>query len=333
MASFTQERHVELVDGANERFVIISHLVLADIPTQLPHTNVFVHVVNDVDDAKQDALVRVARISDLTTIPIGRDAGIAAPSDEGVYYLSSSSTNSYDTLETATAAAVAFQDRVNALIESWIVFHDEFDAPDPTPATYTFPRGDSSQVTVLIEAYKVAKQDRYQKQLAKTEADAALTRASTDYTYKQGLTSGLSTAASAGLKNEVSLSVMSAALGSALAAGSTFLAAASGTPPSAGDKTTFQAALTNGTVAQSAAVTYATEAAALTSSVVSYQSSRSSDATTAAATLTTAQADQLTKAQQLTSALATESAALTAVLAVCPDFDKHSVPFVDDNEA
>ena len=79
MALLKQERHVELVTGANEAFVITTLMANASIPAQLPHLNVFVIAVADVDDPKQDSLARVARIADLTTLPIGRSAGIAAP--------------------------------------------------------------------------------------------------------------------------------------------------------------------------------------------------------------------------------------------------------------
>lgn len=332
MATFEQERHVELVNGANESFVITSRMVAAIIPDQLPHLNVFVLTVNDVDDPKQDTLARVARIADLTTIPIGRDAGIDAPSADGTQYLSASSTNIYETLETANDAAVAFQDRVNALIEAWITFRTEFNAPDPSPALYTFPRVDATQKEALIAAYKTAKQDRYQKQLDKVEADAELGRAQADYTYKKNLTTDVDLMAAAAVKNQSEMTSLAGGLGSLLVSGNVFLAAATTSPPSAGDKTAFQAALAAATTLQTTSSTYLADAATLTSLITSYQSARGADATAAASTLTTAQSDQITKAQLLTSALTLETAALAAVLAVCPDFDKHSIPFVDDNE-
>lgn len=330
MATFEQERHVELVPGANQAFVITNLMVSATVPAELPHVSVFVLTVNDVSDPKQDTLARVANIADLTSIPIGRDAGIAAPSADGIQYLSASATVSYETLEVANDAAVTFQDRVNALVEGWILFRDEFNAPDPTPALYTFPRGDATQKEVLIAAYKAAKQDRYQKQLAKTEADAALTRAQVDYTYKQGLISDINTIVAKATTNTSEMSLLKAALDSLLSAGQAFYVAASGTPPSALEKSTFQAALASATTSQAAAVGYLTDAAALAAAVTAYQSDLISDAAAASTALTAAQADQITKTQLQTSALATETAALQAVLAVCPDFNKLSIPLVDD---
>lgn len=328
MAVFEQERHVELVSGANEAFVITSRMVSASIPAQLPHLSVFVLQVNDVDDPKQDTLARVARISDLTVVPIGRDAGIAAPGIEGTIYLSASTINVYDTLETANDAAVALQDRVNALIEAWISFRTEFNAPDPSPAQYTFPRVDASQKTALIAAYKAAKQDRYQKQLAKTEADAALGRAQVDYVYKTNLVAAAQAIAASATTTATGVNTVVGNFSTLLAAGNAFYAANPGGVGAA----TFQNALSNATLQQVAASSFPGDAAQTLTEASNYATARQTDATTAGVALTAAQSDQITKAQQLTSALATESAALSAVLAVCPDFDKHSIPFVDDNE-
>lgn len=332
MAQFEQERHVELVSGASEAFVVTSRMVSASIPTELPHVSVFVLTINDVDDPKQDVLARVARLSDLTLLPIGRDAGIATPSADGLQYLSASSINSYDTLETANDAAGVLQDRVNALVEAWIEFRTTFNAPDPTPAVYTFPRTDASQKTALIQAYKTAKQDRYQKQLTKTEADAALSRASTQYTYRQSLVSGASGMSTMATVNQSQMASLSAGISALIVSGTTFFVAAAGTPPSGAEKTAFQAALTTATQVQSASVGYISDAASLAATVAAFHSARTTDAATANTALTAAQSDATTKAQLLLSAQTTESAALAAVLAVCPDFDKHSIPFVDDNE-
>lgn len=332
MATFSQERHVELVSGANEAFVITNLMVSALVPDELPHVSVFVLTVNDVSDPKQDTLARVANIADLTTIPVGRDAGVAAPSADGIQYLSASATVSYETLEVANDAAVAFQDRVNALVEGWILFRDEFSAPDPTPALYTFPRGDSTQKEVLIAAYKAAKQDRYQKQLDKDEADAELARAQVEYAYRQGLVSAIEAIDTKAATNTTEMSTLKAGIDTLLSASNTFYAAASGTPPSGAEKTAFLAAITTATTMQSVGVGYMADAAAMEAQIDTYRSSRVTEASAANDDLIAAQSDATTKTQQLTSALATESAALQAVLAVCPDFDKHSIPFVDDTE-
>ena len=79
MAQFEQERHVELAPGGTQTFFITNRMISANIPVELPHVSVFVLTVVDAADATQDTLSRVATLADLTLVPIGRDAGIAAP--------------------------------------------------------------------------------------------------------------------------------------------------------------------------------------------------------------------------------------------------------------
>lgn len=328
MAILQQERYVELVTGEAERFVVVTRLVSATIPAQLPHINVFVLAVGDVTDPKQDVLARVARLSDLTTVPIGRDAGLAAVYAPGAEYLSATTTNSYATLETANAAAVTFQDRVNALIEAWITYSTEFSAPIGTPELFTLPRVDASQKEALIAAYKAAKQDRYQKQQLKTEADAVLTRAQTEYTYRQNLIAGATTLVTGTTDAGSQLNTTTLWFDTLKAASDSFLAL----NPTGTGYAAFGVALADAAVQQTSMTTFEANAVTLSGQTTTYRNSRQTEATTANAALTAAQADQTTKAQQLTSAQTTESATLLAVLAVCPDFDKHSIPFVDDTE-
>ena len=328
MAVFKQERHVELVPGAAEAFVITNIMYSALIPAQLPHLNIFVIAVADPLDPKQDTLARVANIADLSLVPIGRDAGIAAPGSDGIVFLSQTSTLRYDTLETANDAAKAFQDRVNALIEGWISFTTDFNAPDPTPASYTFPTTDPSQKDALIEAYSVAKQARYQAQVDKDDADDALTRAQADYTYKSGLIPGVTTILADATRVQTDLNVVITNFTALKVASNTFYTANPGGVGAAAMLT----ALTTAINELTASTGYQADAALAVTDATTYQTARQTDATNASTALTAAQADQIAKAQALASAQATETAALNAVLAVCPDFDKHSIPFVPDTE-
>lgn len=286
MAVFKQERHVELVPGAAEAFVITNLMFSATIPDQLPHLNVFVIAVADPLDPKQDTLARVANIADLSLVPIGRDAGIAAPGASGIEFLSQASTVRYDTLETGNDAAKAFQDRVNALIEDWITFRTEFNAPDPSPASYTFPITDPSQKEALIDAYAVAKQARYQAQIDKTDADDALTVAEDDYTYKQDLVSDLSTTLATSYRVQTDLDVVITDFTSLKVASNTFYTANTGGVGAAAMLT----ALTTAINALTATTGYQADADALVAAVVAYQADRQTDATDAATALTAAQA-------------------------------------------
>ncbi len=328
MAHFEQERHVELVAGANQLFSITSRMLDAAIPTELPHLNVFVVNVVATDDPKQDTLARIATIADLTLLPIGRDPGIAAPGPDGIQFLTSAWTQTYEDLQTALDGAQVFRDRVNKLITDWNSFDTSFNAPDPTPAIYVFPATDTSQKTQLIAAYKTAKQDRYQKQIDKANADAALTRAQADLTYKQSLVSSFSSTASLATQVSSEMSTLSTDFSNLKAAGTTFAAA----NPGGTGISTFQTALNLAAQQAAQAAGYVSDAASLSSLIAAYQTARASDVTTASAAVATATTDQATKAQALTTALSTEATALAAVYAVCPDFDKHSICFVDDTE-
>lgn len=328
MAQLEQERHVELVSGAAQSFVITSRLLSANIPTELPHLSVFVLAVTDVTDPKSDTLARVAMLADLSTLPQGRSAGIATPGPNGIEYLSAITTNSYATLETANDAATALADRVSALILDWETFRIQFNAPSPTPAIITVPKVDVSQKQALINAYAIAKQARYQAQIDKTNADAAQTRAQADYTYKSGLVTAIATLLAEATSTQTNFTSVVTQFGVLLTAGNTFYAANTG-GAGAG---TFLAALTTATAQQAAMPSFLTTATQLVTALTNYQTARVADAAAASTALTTATSNQITKTQALTSAQATETAALNAVLAVCPDFDKHSIPLVPDNE-
>ena len=328
MATFDQTRHVELVAGGDQAFVIENEMKAAAIPSELPHLSVFLVNVVDVFDPKQDMLARVATLADLTLVPIGRDVGIATPSGDGIQFLTATWIASYDTLETALDAAQAFRDRVNKLVVDWQTFRTEFNAPSPTPAVYTFPAADTSPKTVLINTYKVAKQDRYQKQIAKDASDTALVAAQTDNTYKQGLFSNMVPIVAAVTTNQSEMSQVIGFFTTLQAAGTTF----AGANPSGTGIVTFQAALTLAAAQSAQAIAFAADAGTLLGLVGTYQNARQSDASAATTALTAATADQIAKTQALTAAIALETAALAAVLVICPDFDKHSIPFVDDTE-
>lgn len=326
MAILEQERHVELVSGAAQAFVITSRMVSAVIPDELPHLNAFVMAVADATDPKQDTLARVAMLADLTTLPIGRVAGIATPGPNGVEYLTASATVSYPDLQTANDAAKAFQDRITALVNDWISFRTLFNAPDPAPAFITIPLVDASQLTALINAYAAAKQARYAQQQTKTAADAALTAAQADYTYKQGLVSGIGTLVTDTTKVSSEFGTTVTNFGTLLVAGNTFYSL----NPTGSGHAAFLASLTTALTQQGAMTSYLADASTAVTDALAYQSARNADVAASSTALTAAQTNQTTQAALLTQLQATETAALAAVLAVCPNFDKHTIPFVPD---
>lgn len=325
-AHLHQERHIELVSDTQERFVVTSTMVSATIPDQLPHLLIFVLKINDRADPKDDSFERVARISDLTTLPHGRDAGLASGTGVGIEFLQSTCVVSYDNLTDAITGATAIKDRVNALITDWINFRTNFNAPDPTPADIPLPTNDPSQKQALINAYATAKQARYAQQQVKTAADAAVTTATNDVTDLSAQVTAVQgfLASATVVKND--LLAESAAFTTLKNAGGVFLAAAGCAPGP--DQTTFQSALNAAANQQTLNTGYNTDANNLVSSINTYLSTLNSSLSAAQTALSTAQANQITQSQTLTSDLATEAAALAALLAVAPDFDPSIVPFV-----
>lgn len=324
MAEFQQARFVELVPGPAEAYLVQNEMISAVIPTQLPHINVFVITIVNPTDPTQDAFSRVASVTDLSTVPIGRDAGVATPDVNGQEFLSQTCTVSYADLETANTAAVTFQNRVNALVLAWTTFYAEFNAPIPTPATYIFPSPDPSQLQTLINAYAAAKQAGYTQLQVSNAANASLTAAQSDYTYKQSLLPGIVAILSASTKVQGELALVITQFGTLYTAGNTFYAANTGGPGAA----TFAAALAIAAAQQAAMPGYNVDANALVASVTGYQTARQSDVNTSATALAAAQSNQITQAQALTAANALTAAALAAVIAVCPDFDSTTIPFV-----
>jgi len=324
MALFEQERHVELVESADQLFFVTSRIVSAVIPDQLPHLNVFVLSVSNVLDPTQDVLARVANLADLTLIPIGRDPGIAAPGINGIEYLADTSTSTYTTLETANDAAVAFQDRVNALIQAWITFRTEFNAPEPTPALYTFPTVDPSQLNALIAAYAAAKQFGYAQLQTKLAADNTLLLAQADFTYKQSLVQGATTTVSdtTNVSNKFISTVTQ--YGSLLTAANTFYSLNTGGAGAAA----MAAAISTANAQQTAMPGYLADALAAITNATSYLTNRQNDMNAAGTVQATAQSNAITQTQLLTAANATTTAALAAVIAICPDFDATTIALV-----
>lgn len=323
MAHLHQERHVELVTGAKERFVVTSTMYSATIPTELPHLLVFVMAMSDSRDPQDDALARVCRISDLTSLPHNRDAALAAG---GTEFLSQTCVLSYGTLTEAIAGAKAISDRVNQLIQDWETFTTQFNAPDPTPADIVLPSTTASQKQALINAYAAAKQASYAQLQTKVAADATLTAAQADYNYKLGLVSDMAAIDTASLTNQTEMNTAVTGATTLKTAGDTFLTAAG--CAASGDKNTFQAALNTAAQQNTLNTGYVSDAAALRSLVSTYKTSRTTEQAAAQTALASAQANKDLQDDNLATAQAAEAAALSALLAVVPDFDPTIVPYV-----
>ena len=382
MAVFEQERHVELRDEETEVYVITSTLV-SYLVDELPHPNVFVINIATREDPKDDTLARVATVADLTELPRGRDAGLASETGVGILYLTNTWRLEYFDLDEAITAMGVVKDRVNALILSWQTFDDTFSAPDPTPASYILPTPDLSQLCTLVENYKTAKQDRYQKQLTQASVSSARTAANNDYTYKYGLVTGIDpmklladTVSGSMAADKIAFDAANAAstivqasykvtrdsyltsnnaaeayydAGVAYytaknvgdpddilfnAATSVFLAARVIAEDAVVAATaaigTYQIALDIALTNATAMAGHVTDASSLAGGLGSIETTYIAARDIAATTLATAEAALITANQELTEAQTLETTTLNAVLAVSPDFDKYTIPLLDD---
>jgi hypothetical protein len=319
MSILRQERHVEYISGGVQSFVITSSLAAVDKGV-LPHPFVFVYSIVDRNDPKADTFARIATLADLTTLPQGRDAGLAAGSGVNIEFLQTSSVLSYSDLETATQAAKTVQDRMDTLVEDWSSYMTDFLA-SPTPAAITLPSVALTTKQGLIDAFKQAKQTLYAQTVTATATSAALSAAQatynglkTDVQQLQLIYANAVTASSAyGTSRADLLALRNAAV--------TYVTAAAGTPTA----TTINAAIAAAVQADIVDGLTATQIAAGVVLVGSLLDTKTTALAAAATALSAAATADAVAQQALADDQTAETAALTALLAVCPSFDATTI--------
>lgn len=322
MTTLVSTRKANVVNDITESFTIES---LISVASPLPTGAIFVYKVFDRTDPKEDVFQRVSRISDLTVLPVGRDAGLAASTGTGFEYLNYSSLLSYPDLATAVAAETELEARVNKLVEDWNTYNSEFVA---TSVVITFPNATPETKQALIDAYTTAKQDRVNKQKLLDEANDTLTDAQDALTDITAQVTQLTTFSSGATDRTSEMSSTRSALQTLKTAGDTYEAVTSVSSCAGSftsDTTTFLAALAAAAAAITQASTYVTNHTTFANSISTYLSTLNTAKTAAQTTVTTAAINQTTAQQNLTNAQTTENAAAVALLAVCPSFDLSSV--------
>lgn len=318
-----QERKSEVIGGNIEQFVVTStYTILGD----LPHLNVFVLRIVDRTDPKADTFSRVARIADMTQLPQGRSAGLLSASGVGIEYLQSTVRTTYKDLASAQAGAAAIKDRVNALAATWVDYSTNFAAaPENIPIPYTL----LATKQALIETYRQAKLGRKKAQMAAANAADALAAAQSAYnditaqvTEIQHLHNDLATGDGA-VARSAEMTAAANALASLVAASGTALASVAFA--AGADKTAFQAQVAIATAANAAAAQGVTNHGNYVAAMGTYLTTLQGTQTAAQTTLTTATTNKAVADAAVTTAVATEAAALSAVQAVCPDFETSSV--------
>lgn len=114
----------------------------------LPDGAIFLKNIVDETDPKEDTFARVARAGDLIVYSDDRDEAI----DNGDnVWRDTELTKFYDAVDTANTAAEFMQERVNALVDEYRTFTNEFEA-DPA-VSLAFPQNNIGIFSPLVDDY------------------------------------------------------------------------------------------------------------------------------------------------------------------------------------
>ena len=139
---------------------------------ELPHPNLFVYQYTDRVDPTQDVFTRVATPYDMENIPIGRSTAITAGN---TFYLTSALVRKYSDLNTAIQAKDAVKSRVNDGVKAWYDFSSDFSGDN----TYYHPTADATYEVQLQDAYYAARTTRKEAEVALAATDVTLSTART----------------------------------------------------------------------------------------------------------------------------------------------------------
>jgi hypothetical protein len=133
----------------------------------LPDLGAFVLEIIDTSDPKQDELLRVADVGDLTEYRIDRSQAVLFGE---LYYREATVTKVYDAIQDAINAKDFIQEELNQLAADWQQFITDFQA---NPAEMlAFPVADVGVLTPLIETYNETVALRQQQQTDVVEKTA-----------------------------------------------------------------------------------------------------------------------------------------------------------------
>lgn len=318
-STLEQERKFEWIGPTLQQFNIINFF---SSPGEMPDTFIFVKQIVIKADPKADIFKRVARVVDITTLPKGRNNGLLGDPRLNGEYLASLVQLNYNDLVTAVAAQDVIKNQVSQLIRDWVLAKTKFLAT-PVPDIRIVPDSDQTTLKQLIDAYTLAKTNS--KKLAdQVDTVQALidkqTALITDLTNQQNALKPFSDGApvrTSELQTIVSnLTALYTAANIYLPLGITAGVAA---PANGAFASSIQAA--NGALTQAAV--YQTNHVNFAADILAYYNSVVGALDTAKLFLATLSIVDAKK--NLADALVIESAALNAVLAVCPDFDATSI--------
>jgi hypothetical protein len=143
----------------------------------LPDTGIFLLSIVTEADPKDDTLVRVIDVADISEFNTDRDAAIAAGETS---WRAGSLILQFDDIETANAAWKELESRISTLVDQIDAFNDEFETTGAGDVT-VYPTVDLSEKNALIGAFEAteapitdAEDARDAKQLECTQLDSDL---------------------------------------------------------------------------------------------------------------------------------------------------------------
>jgi len=143
--------------------------------TGLEDKGVFIYSIFNSRNPAADIFQRVCTVNDLETYQNDRDEAIA---NNDTYWRSYTLTRDYTELSTAVKAITVIGDRVNALVNDYTTYFDEFKVVPADPdGTKTYPTADADYVTALKATYETKVDDFTDALLLQTTADTALSTA------------------------------------------------------------------------------------------------------------------------------------------------------------
>lgn len=129
----------------------------------LPSAEIFLHTITAANDPKADKFLRVAKLSDLTSTPRGRESALAQGNTK---YLSASFSIEFDDVAVASEGKRVIQSRVDTLIDDYITYSTKF----ISPTEFEMPSVTDTILEEALAAVKASKQDTAAKQKLYDEA-------------------------------------------------------------------------------------------------------------------------------------------------------------------
>jgi len=168
----TSVRNTITVDGTNVYEIVTTCTVAGT----LADTGIFLLTINTPVDPKDDTLLRVIEVADISEFGTDRDAAVA---DSQLAWRAASLTLQFGDIETANAAWKEVESRITALVNQIDAYNDEFETPLGGSVT-VYPTIDLSEKTALIDAYDATAEPITDAEAARDAQQLICTQLSSD---------------------------------------------------------------------------------------------------------------------------------------------------------